>query len=170
MNWRNNQRFLQTDHLVTTAASQQSQLQTNSGDLCLCLPACPSLHTCLSICLPASFCLPTWLPVCLAVSASLALFLCFCLSVCVSVCLSLSSVCLCLFVCLSASVSVNSYYDLFWVYNYFALDCFCCCFLSFFARGLDVKKYCTYSINKIKKSFVRFLSVCLSVCLSVSLL
>ena len=74
--------FLQTDNGVTTVASQQSQLQTDSGDLCLCLLlnspsfkqilviyayACPPV--CLSVCLsllaypsvslPVSLCLPT---------------------------------------------------------------------------------------------------------------
>ena len=75
-----------------------------------------------------------------------------------SVSLSLS-VCL----CLSLPV-VNTFF--FLVYNCFVFSCFCC----FFAWGLDVKKYCAYSITLVNKkkncSFV--LSLRLSLSLSVS--
>ena len=37
--------------------------------------------------------------------------------------------------------------------------CWCCCFWCFFARGLDEKKYCTYSITLINKKIVRSLSM-----------
>ena len=51
---------------------------------------------------------------------------------------------------------------IFWVYNDYVFDCFCCCCLFLFARGLDEKKYCTYSITLVnkKKMFVHPFVLC----------
>ena len=53
-------------------------------------------------------------------------------------------------VCLSVCLSIVNMS--FWVDNYFVFDCFC---WFCFPRGLDEKKYCTYSFTLVNKKFVR---------------
>ena len=87
---------------------------------------------------------------------------------CLSVCLS---VCLCLSVCPSLSVGVSVSFSIclsVWLSICRSLSLSLSIFI-FFARGLDEKKYCTYSITIVNKTkFVRSFVLCLSVCLSLS--
>ena len=108
------------------------------------------------------------LSVCLSVCLSLSVCLCLCLCLSLSLCLSFSvslSLSLSLSLSVSLSLSLSIVNMSFWVYNYFVFDCFCCfllLFFVFFARGLDVKKYCTYSFTLVNKKFVRSFVLSLS--------